>query len=180
MQGPALPPDELERLQALYRFDVLDTPTEEVFDRITRVASTLAQVPICLISMVDADRQWFKSKVGLDAAETPRRVSFCAHALLSDGPFIVPDALNDERFADNPLVTGGPSVRFYLGIPLEVPEGPRTGTLCVIDRKPRKLNEATQQRLHDLAMMVVREMELRKVATTDALTGAPTGACRCA
>ena len=172
MLEPAFPADESARLQALYRFDVLDTPTEEVFDRITRVAGAVANVPICLVSLVDRDRQWFKSKVGIDAAETPRNVSFCAHALLADGPFIVPDATADPRFADNPLVTGGPGVRFYLGIPLEVPEGPKVGTLCVIDRRPRTLSARVQERLHDLAMMVVRELELRKVATTDALTGA--------
>lgn len=172
MLEPALPPDESARLQALYRYDVLDTPAEEVFDRITRVAGALADVPMCLISLIDIDRQWFKSRVGIDATETPRRISFCAHALLGEGPLVVPDALKDERFAGNPAVTGPLGVRFYLGIPLEVPEGPKIGTLCVIDSKPRELSEITRQRLHDLAMMVVRELELRKVATTDVLTGA--------
>ena len=172
MLEPALPPDEIERLQALYRYDVLDTPAEEVFDRITRVASALAEVPICLISLIDGDRQWFKSKVGLDVRETPRSISFCGHALLEDGHFIVSDATKDARFADNPLVTGGPGIRYYMGIPLEVPEGPKIGTLCVIDREPRELSESTKACLHDLAMMVVREMELRMAATADALTGA--------
>ncbi len=172
MQEPALPSNELERLQALYRYDVLDTPAEEVFDRITRVASALAKVPICLISLVDGDRQWFKSKVGLDVCETPRNISFCGHALLEEGSFVVADATKDSRFADNPLVTGGPEIRFYMGIPLEVPEGPKIGTLCVIDQQPRELSEETKACLADLAMMVVREMELRTVATTDALTGA--------
>lgn len=172
MLAAPLPPDETARLQALYRYDVLDTSPEEVFDRITRVASTIAGVPIALISLVDAERQWFKSKVGLDVDETPRELSFCAHAILSDGPFVVPDATQDERFHDHPAVSSGPTVRFYMGIPLEVPEGPKVGTLCVVDRKPRRLSKAQQDCLNDLAHMVVREMELRRVATTDALTGA--------
>ena len=172
MQTATLPPDETARLQALYRYDVLDTAPEEVFDRITRLASEVAGVPISLISLVDAQRQWFKSKVGLDVRQTPRDVAFCAHAILGDGPFTVPDATRDRRFHDNPLVTGGPQVRFYMGIPLAVPEGPSVGTLCVIDRKPRRLSKSQQACLNDLAHMVVREMELRRVATTDALTGA--------
>lgn len=172
MHAAPLPPDETARLQALYRYDVLDTPSEEVFDRITRVASTVAEAPICLISLIDADRQWFKSKVGFDLRQTPRHLSFCAHAILGEGPFVVPDATKDERFHDHPAVLAGPQVRFYMGIPLEVPDGPKVGTLCVIDNKPRQLSESQHACLDDLAHMVVREMELRRVATTDVLTGA--------
>lgn len=171
MKPAALPKNEVARLQALYRYDVLDTPEEEAFDRLTRIAALVADVPIALISLIDEDRQWFKARQGLDAAQTPRDVSFCGHAILGVDPMEVPDASLDERFADNPLVTGEPHIRFYLGVPLTAPGGHNIGTLCVIDRRPRELDEAQRRTLHDLAQIAVRELELRKLALTDALTG---------
>ncbi len=171
MIPPPTPANENVRLQALYRLGVLDTPHEEVFDRITRLACAVADVPIALVSLVDKDRQWFKSKVGLEATETPRDISFCGHAILGDGPFVVTDAQADPRFADNPLVTGGPEISFYMGIPLVVPGGQKIGTLCVIDSAARELDAEAMAALQDLAEMTMREMELRRVAATDPLTG---------
>ncbi|MBC8240289.1 MAG: sensor domain-containing diguanylate cyclase [Alphaproteobacteria bacterium] len=165
---------EAERNNALHRYDVLDTPPEESFDRITRLAKTALQMPIVLVSLVDADRQWFKSRQGLDASETPRDISFCTHAIEHDVPFIVRDALKDERFRDNPLVTGAPHIRSYAGIPLKTPDGHNIGTLCAIDTKQRDLSEVEITLLRDLARLVVDELELRQIATTDSLTGAQT------
>lgn len=172
MKPPVKPANEAERLQALERYRVLDTSKEEVFDRFTRIASHVAKAPIALISLIDEDRQWFKSRVGLDAEETPRDISFCGHAILDDLPLVVPDASKDERFADNPLVTGAPHIGFYLGVPLIEKDGHKIGTLCVIDRIPRTLDDEVEETLKDLGAMVVRELELRRVASTDKLTGA--------
>ena len=119
MLEPPLPPDEAMRLAALRSLNILDTPAEERFDRITRLAQRLFDVPIALVSLVDTNRQWFKSCQGLDASETPRSISFCGHAILEDGPLIIEDATKDQRFADNPLVTGPPDIRFYTGQPLK-------------------------------------------------------------
>jgi PAS domain S-box-containing protein len=156
----AIPPDEAERLQDLRRLAILDTAPEERFDRITRTASRLFDVPIALVSLVDIERQWFKSRVGLADAQTPRRVSFCAHAILRDAPFIIPDAHADERFADNPLVTGPPHVRFYAGVPLRGPTGKRIATLCLIDRKPRTFGQGDVAALVDLAAWAELELNL--------------------
>jgi PAS domain S-box-containing protein len=153
-----VPEDEPGRLAALHALSILDTPQEERFDRITRMAVRALEVPMALVSLVDTDRQWFKSCVGLDAAETPRGVSFCGHAILQEGIFVVPDALEDPRFADNPFVVGDPFVRFYAGYPLRSPEGHRVGTLCVLDRRPRQLTDADLTTLHDLGSWV--ELEL--------------------
>lgn len=165
---------EAERLSTLHQYDVLDTPPEESFDRITRLAKSALQMPIVLVSLVDEDRQWFKSRQGLDATETPRDISFCTHAIEQDGPFIIRDALKDERFRENPLVTGDPNIRFYAGIPLKSPDGFNIGTLCAIDTKPRELSDVEVNLLRDLSRLVVDELELRQIAATDSLTGAQT------
>ncbi len=130
MQTPDIPDYEPERLAALQRLNLLDTESESRFDRITRLAQRLFQVPIALVSLVDSDRQWFKSKQGLDACETGRDISFCGHAILGSGIFEIPDATQDTRFADNPLVTGAPDIRFYAGAPLQSADGFNIGTLC--------------------------------------------------
>lgn len=158
MKIPPIPEDEAERLAALRSLDILDTPAEERFDRITRVARTTFGVPIALISLVDANRQWFKSRFGLDVGETPREVSFCGHAILSRDTFVIEDALVDPRFVDNPLVTEEPRIRFYAGHRLVGPGGHHMGTLCVIDRRPRQLDPPAVQALQDLAAWAEREL----------------------
>lgn len=165
---------ETERLAALKRYDILDTPPEEAFDRITRLAKTALNMPIVLVSLVDANRQWFKSKQGLDAAETPRDISFCTHAIEHNEPLIIRNALEDPRFYNNPLVTGEPYIQFYLGMPLRTPDGHNIGTLCAIDQKPRDLSIDEIGMLGDLARLVIEELEHRRIAITDHLTGAMT------
>lgn len=157
-----LPPNEAARLKALDDLAILDTEPEEVFDRITRLASYILGVPIVLISLVDEERQWFKSRLGLDASETHRDLAFCSHAILSDELFVIPDATADERFAQNPLVTGAPDIRFYAGAPLTIRDGIRLGTLCAIDTEPRVLDDEQIQALQDLAAIVVDELALRQ------------------
>ena len=139
MPAAPLPPDEAERLAALRELLILDTPPEERFDRIVRFAADEFDVPIALVSLVDADRQWFKARVGLDACSTSRDAAFCGYAILDPQVLVVEDALADPRFADNPLVLGPPGIRFYAGAPLEV-AGRRIGTLCVIDTRPRRFD----------------------------------------
>lgn len=138
MQKPPLPLDEAGRIEALRAYDVLDTPPEEAFDDLTRLASQICGTPMAMISLIDRDRQWYKAKVGTEVTETPRDVAFCAHAMLAPDLFIVPDARADERFVDNPLVTTGPQVRFYAGAPLITPEGQALGSLCAVDRVPHQ------------------------------------------
>lgn len=164
------PPDEAARLTTLHALALLDTPPEERFDRLTRLARRLFDVPIALVSLVDENRQWFKSRTGLDATETSRDVSFCAHALLTNDALVIPDALLDERFHDNPLVTGAPGIRFYAGQPLSAPNGARVGTLCLIDTKPRSLDHDELALLDDLAHVTEREIAALHLATTDELT----------
>ena len=165
MDKPKTPEDEIHRLDVLRSLNILDTPPEERFDSITRVAKKLFSVPIALVSIVDEDRQWFKSKAGLDANETPREISFCGHAILHDDAFIVPDTKKDERFADNPLVLEPPYIRFYAGYPLRTMDGLKLGTLCIIDTKPRRLSRVNIQMLSDLGAMVERELTLTQLAT---------------
>jgi len=164
MLPPPLPQDEAARLEKLRRYAILDTLPSESFDRITRLAGRLLQVPIALVSFVDAERQWFKSRVGLEATETPRHLAFCAHAICGDGVFVVPDARQDRRFAGNPLVTGAPHIRFYAGAPLRTTDGHNLGTLCAIDARPRELSQDDARLLGDLAHMVIDELELHAVA----------------
>jgi len=159
---PPIPANEAERLKTLRGYCVLDTEPEAVFDELTQVASRICNTPIALISLVDETRQWFKSRVGLDAAETPREMAFCAHALAQSELLEVPDALDDARFATNPLVTGAPNIRFYAGAPLIAPNSCKIGTLCAIDYVPRKLTTAQRSALQALSRAVVAEMELRK------------------
>ena len=150
------------RLDALRRYEILDTFPESSFERLTRIVANIFRTPIALISLIDENRQWFKSHHGLDASETPLHVSFCRHAIKRECVFVVPDATKDERFATNSLVTGDPGIRFYAGAPLRTPSGVQVGTLCVIDRLPRRaLLPTEQQTLSDLAAVVVDEMELR-------------------
>ncbi|QLC72899.1 PAS domain S-box protein [Pseudomonas sp. LPB0260] len=155
------PLDEAARLAELERYALLDSPVEEAFDDLTQLAAQLCDVPIALISLVDAQRQWFKSRVGLDACETPRDFAFCAHAILAPQLMEVPDALADPRFRDNPLVTGPPHIRFYAGMPLNSRTGHKLGTLCVIDRRPRQLSMPQREGLQRLARQVERLFELR-------------------
>ncbi len=156
------PPSEERRLAALYEYELLDTPSEDLFDSFTRLAARLCDTPISLITLVDRDRQWFKSSVGLDVRETPREVAFCAHTILGDGPFEVRDASADPRFADNPLVTGDPEIRFYAGYPLRSTDGEAIGTVCVIDRKPRTLTPKQHDALAAIAGAIVEQFEARR------------------
>ena len=161
MQPPAIPHDERERQAALDAYGVLDTPPDAAFDGVVRIAAHIAGSPIALVSLVDRDRQWFKARCGLEASETSRDVSFCGHVVASGELLEVPDARDDPRFADNPLVTDAPAIRFYAGIPLRTPGGHVVGTLCVIDRVPRALDAVQRELLAVLARQVVDQLELR-------------------
>ncbi|WP_417657721.1 sensor domain-containing diguanylate cyclase [Pseudidiomarina aestuarii] len=170
MQKPAIPENEAERLHALKTLCILDTGHEERFDRVTRMAKRLFGVDIALVSLIDQNRQWFKSNQGLDVDETPRDISFCAHAINQDGLFIIPDAVDDERFSNNPLVTAGPKIRFYAGYPLKLRPGLKIGTLCLIDSSPRDMSDEDRQLLADLGAMIEQEVKSIQLATLDELT----------
>lgn len=159
MQTPYFPDDESRRLASLRSLLVLDTPAEERFDSLTAYAAATFGVPIALVSLVDADRQWFKSRCGLDVQATGRDVSFCGHSILQPDVMVVEDALSDPRFADNPLVVGDPYIRFYAGAPLRLRDGTRPGTFCLIDRKRRKLDAWGLSHLRDLARLASMELE---------------------
>lgn len=161
--GPEIPADESERLAELGAFNILDTEAEEAFDCLTRLAAHICGTPISLVTLVDAKRQWFKSRVGLAAAETPRDISFCGHAILDpDDIFVVRDASRDKRFRQNPLVTDDPRICFYAGVPLKTRAGSAIGTLCVIDRVPRDLSDAQRAALVNLSGVVVAQLQLRR------------------
>jgi len=159
-----LPPREAARLEALRQYRILDTAPEQAYDDITSLAAFICGTPIALISLVDVDRQWFKSRVGLDAIETSRDASFCAHAILDEHILVVKDTDKDERFRDNPLVTGAPHIRFYAGAPLRTPDHAQIGSLCVIDHEPGDLTEAQSRTLEALARQVVLQLELRRIS----------------
>ncbi|HEU5101212.1 MAG TPA: PAS domain S-box protein [Roseiflexaceae bacterium] len=169
MLEPQLPVDEVSRLAALYALDLLDTPVEERFEAIIRVATRLFDMPIVLISLVDANRQWFKSCQGLSISETPRSISFSAHAILQEDALVIPDAWQDPRFADNPLVTNAPHIRFYAGQPICTPDGSRVGTLCLMDRRPREFGMSDREVLRDLACWVERELQTVQLAEAQRL-----------
>ncbi|TNF53602.1 MAG: GAF domain-containing protein [Burkholderiales bacterium] len=160
-----IPEYDSQRLKALRKLLILDTPAEERFDRITQFAMREFDMPMALVSLVDRDRQWFKSNFGIDAAETPRDISFCGHAILERNLLVVPDALKDERFHDNPLVVNKPWIRFYAGAVLRMPYGASLGTLCVMDTRPREMDPVDLSILCSLRDLVVEEM-LRQEATT--------------
>ena len=168
---PARPANEATRLAQLRSLELLDSTNEERFDRITRLAQRLFGVSTALVTLVDEDRQWFKSRVGFAASETPRDISFCGHAILGDDVMTVPDATKDERFRDNPLVVASPEIRFYAGCPIAGPGGAVLGTLCLIDQRPREMSADDVSSLRELAEMVENEIATTNMAVTDHLTG---------
>jgi len=158
VQEPELPENEAERIATLHNLNVLDTPRHDRFDRYTRISTRIFDMPIAVISLVDRYRQWFKSTAGFDAEEAPRSASFCGHAILGDDIFEIQNTRRDPRFRDNPLVLEQPHIRFYAGAPLAAPNGHKLGTLCIIDRIPRRLSDEEKVMLKNLADMVVNEM----------------------
>lgn len=157
-----VPENEAARLEALRRYQILDTEPERSFDDLALLASHICGTPMALITLVDADRQWFKSRIGVSITETARAVSFCTHAIQHRDLFIVPDARHDERFCQNPFVTGGPEIRFYAGAPLVTPDGHALGTLCVLDRLPRTLSREQLEALTALCRQTEAQLELRR------------------
>lgn len=161
MMKASIPVNDNKRLADLYQYDILDTLPEQEFDELVQLASRICKVPISLISLIDADRQWFKARIGVEASETARDISFCGHAILQEGLFIVPDATKDDRFSDNPMVTGPQGVRFYAGVPLTSEMGNNVGMLCVKDNVPRDLSQEQREALMVLGKQVMKQMELR-------------------
>ncbi|MDP3610045.1 MAG: sensor domain-containing diguanylate cyclase [Methylophilus sp.] len=170
MQKPAIPPDEKTRIDTLRALNILDISPKERFDRITRLAKRVFGVPVALVSLIDADRQWFLSSYGLNLKETSRDISFCGHAILGDEIFTVQDAALDPRFNDNPLVTDAPNIRFYAGCPISVSNGSKLGTICLIDQSPREFDDEDKVLLRDLARLVEQEVAAIQLATIDELT----------
>jgi diguanylate cyclase (GGDEF)-like protein len=166
--------DEPARLAALRRYDVLDTPAEEPFDTLTALVRSVLNVPICAVTLVDSERQWFKSRIGLDVIETPRNISFCTHTITQHEPLIIEDVKTDQRFCNNPLVLGVPFIGSYAGAPLRTPDGYNVGALCVIDTVARTFDPAQIEILKSFAALVVNELELRQIARRDFLTGVMT------
>src|ERR1700704_2640023 len=163
MSAP-IPLNEVKRLKVLWQYEVLDTVPEEVFDDLTELAARICEAPIAMITLVDENRQWFKSKIGVTVKETSRDISFCAHTITQEDLFIVPDAAKDKRFANSPLVVSEPKIRFYAGAPLITPDGYALGTLCVIDKVPRELRSDQKQALRVLTRHVMTQLELRRHA----------------
>lgn len=170
MKKPDFPPNEASRLETLYALNILDTPPEEGFDRVTRLAQRLFGVPTAFVSLIDTHRQWIKSTAGTGLGETPRELSFCAHAILGDTVMVVPDASRDPRFMDHPLVTGAPCIRFYAGCPLTMPNGARLGTLSIVDYAVRDFGDDDRSALRDLAAILEHELAARQLALQDELT----------
>ncbi len=173
MQKPAKPADEESRIVTLRSLNLLDTDRDERFDRLTRLALHVFDVPIALVSLVDANRQWFKSCQGANLMQTDRDVSFCGHAILGDDAFVIQDTHQDPRFADNPLVIGEPYIRFYAGYPIRYLDGTKLGTLCLLDSKPRHFSYRERLILEDLAKIVEHEIQAVQLATVDELTEIP-------
>jgi GAF domain-containing protein len=161
MPAALLPRHEAARLAALLELAVLDTPADRSYDRLVAQAARAMRVPTALVSFVDADRAWFKARIGMAAPEMAREMSFCAHAFHDDAPLVVNDAAEDQRFADNPLVTGAPGIRFYAGAPIRPQNGPAIGTLCVIDYRPRRLSAHELGVLCSLARSVSAQLDVR-------------------
>jgi len=166
--------DEAARQIALERYDVLDSPPERAFERITQLVRNILGVPMAAVSLIDKDRQWFKSHDGIDTDETARNVAFCDHTIQQRAPFVVPDARADARFSANPLVTDGPHIRSYAGVPLTTPDGYNIGSLCALDTAPRDYEPGQLEILRNLADLVIEQLELRRIAERDHLTGALT------
>ena len=162
MNAP-LPANESERVEALHNASILDTPRERVFDDLVRLACRLIGAPLATVSLVDTERQWFKARVGICSAETPRNISFCAHTILSAEPLIVSDAAADARFCDSPLVTQSPFIRFYAGVPLMTPEGFALGAFCVLDSTPRDMTSEQIDTLKMLARVTATLIEQRRM-----------------
>ncbi len=158
-----IPENEAARLEALRQYEILDTAPEQELDDITRLAAFIADMPIATLTLIDEHRQWFKSKVGLDGSEGSREDAFCSHTIMGSDTMVVEDALKDERFATNHYVLNAPHIRFYAGAPLRTPEGHGLGSLCVIDRKPRSLDEKQLAALESLARLVMMKLEMRRV-----------------
>lgn len=173
MIPPVEPPNESLRLLSLQAMCILDSPPEDRFDRLTRLATRIFQVPIAVCSLVDKKRQWFKSTTGLDASETPREISLCGHAILGEELFVIEDASKDWRFFDNPLVVGEPHIRFYAGAPLRISNGAALGTLCIIDHQPRKFTDDHLRSLEDLARIAEQELMATEKTALDKLTMLP-------
>lgn len=171
MTPAGIPVDDIARVEALRQLGMLDTLPEERFDRLTRLAQAFFKVPICVVSLVDSDRQWFKSKVGVEARESARDISFCGHVVADNSVLVVEDALADERFHDNPSVINAPGIRFYAGYPLYDVTGKAVGSFCIADERPRRLSVAELRHLADFAALVERELTSREAASSDHLTG---------